>query len=102
MNGPFGIIPTWQFSSDPNLNPRLNRFVPSSAAWQQAMNGLGYVMVNSARSTLGPQQVEQLRTSGQIDGVTDWFRAGGWLYENRWYLGLAGAALLAFSVWRKL
>ncbi len=104
MNGPFGIIPTWQFSSDPNINPSLNRFVPSSAAWQKAQQapGLGYVMVEASRSTLGPGQLEQLRTSGQIDGVFDSFRAGGWFYENRHYLYVGGAALLAFGIWRSL
>ena len=106
MNGPLGIIPTWQFSSDANVNPSLNRFVPSSPAWQAAsgMNGggLGYVMVEANRSTLGPTQLEQLRTSGQIDGVFDTFRAGGWIYENQKWLWIGGAALLAFGVWRSL
>lgn len=90
-----GLIPTWQFSSDPRTNPSLNPFVPSSPAWQKAagMNGLGYVMVQADRSTLGPVTLEQLRTSGQINGVMDTFRAGGWAYENWKLLAVGGLAL---------
>lgn len=95
-----GIIPTWQFSSDPNINPSLNRFVPSSPAWQKAIapDGLGYVMVDADRSVLMPPTIAALKATGQISDASDWFRAGGWVYENRKALFGAGVAIGAIAL----
>jgi len=98
-----GLIPTWQFSADPRINPNLNAFVPSSAAWKRAssLEGFGYVMVEPSRSTLGPATLEQIRAANDaqtLDGVADWFRTGSWIYNHRTLLLGAGLGLGALAV----
>ena len=36
MSGPLGLIPPWQFSADPNINPMVNPHVNMPEGWYQA------------------------------------------------------------------
>ena len=86
-----GLIPTG--SSTPILaTTRRSPTRPSpNAEWTRryvipAPGGLGYIMVDADRS------------NRVLAGVTDVFRAGGWIFENRTPIAIGGAALLALGV----
>ena len=109
MNGALGIIPSYQFSSNAAINPGENPYINRNPSWnQQGLNGhghagpratvigningasgLGYVMVDPSRS---------YRPAPALAGVTDSFRAGGWVYENRTPLVWGGVAMAAIGV----
>ena len=86
MQAQLGLVPAWQFSSDPGVNIKLNPNVEFPPGWTQRTVqpvGPAYAAARIAQPDLG-------RASRAMAGVFD-----SWAYNNRKWLVLGGLGLLA-------
>ena len=104
LDGSLGIIPDWQFSPDPKVNPNINPYVNIPAGWMSqslpAQNGFlaprapeagaQFMPANDAqKAALGYQMVEQL---GAIPNPFE-----SWWWVNRKPLVIGGVVLLGLG-----
>ncbi len=90
MQAQLGLIPSWQFSSDPGVNIKLNPHVQFPPGWTQRTVqpvGPAYAAARIAQPDLGYPAAHTL------GGVFD-----SWAFEHRKALVLGGLGLLAAAV----
>ena len=98
MHGHLGLIPQYQFSSDPDVNPYLNRYVSMPDGMTQAFSVQPY---GSSMTPITVPMPSPLYGAGlgypmidhpPLDGVT------GWAWEHRKGIAVGVVALVGLSL----
>lgn len=100
MPAGLGMIPDWQFSSDPRINIKINPHLPIPAPWaagQRTIQPVGYVSNRVQGDPLAGLGITQARWAEPRVGLGALEIFDSWAWKNRKPIAIAGVALLGLA-----